>query len=129
MFVAGQVTSRPCSTQRRSSASTSSIQIDIHTPLLPHSSPSGPNVISDSLLPRPPWPSSQRKISHSPEQTPPNVGGSPQPHDFSPPSFANQSKLSLMLETFRMGLILFACIAVRSEEHTSELQSRGLISY
>src|SRR6059058_4639126 len=92
-------------------ASTSSTHTDIHTPLSPHSSPLGPKVIGESLRPRPPWPSSQRKISHAPETTPPKAGGSPQSHPFFHPSFSNHAKLSRMLETLRMGVIRLASIA------------------
>src|SRR5437899_3040182 len=63
-----------------------------------------------SLLPRPPWPFSHRKISHSPEQTPPKDGGSPQSHAFFHPSFSNHAKLSRILETFRIGFSRFAII-------------------
>src|SRR5204863_1523374 len=93
MSVGGHVTSRPCSRQRRWTASTSSTQIDIHVPLSAESSPSGPNVFLRTLLPRPPWAFSHRKISHSPEQTPPKSGGVPQSHAFFHPSFSNQEKL------------------------------------
>src|SRR6266571_5650026 len=48
-----------------------------------------------------PW---QRKISDLPLQTAPNVGGSPQSHAFSQPSFENHSKLSTMLETLSIGV-------------------------
>src|SRR5262245_57109499 len=99
MSVGGQVTSRPCSRQWRWTASTSSTQIDIQAPLSAVSSPSGPNVLFTPPLPRPPCPSSHRKISQSPENTAPNVGGSPQSQAFFHPSFSNQSKLSAMSET------------------------------
>src|SRR5229473_1013612 len=95
-------------------ASTSSTQIDIQTPLSEVSSPSSPNVVGTSLLPRPPCPPSQRKISHSPEQTPPKVGGSPQSHPFFHPKRSNQAKLSRMFETFRIGVSRFACMAALS---------------
>ena len=104
MSVGGHVISRPCSTQRRCTASTSSTQIDIHAPLSAASSPSGPNVRSTALRPLPPWPSWHRKISHSPEQTPPNVGGVPQSQPFFHPRRSNHAKLSWMSETFRMGV-------------------------
>src|SRR5262249_52159009 len=104
MSVGGQVISKPCSRQRRCTASTSSTHIDIHTPLSAESSPSGPNVILRELLPRPPWAFWQRKISQSPEQTPPNVGGLPQSHPFFHPSFSNQAKLCWIFETLRIGV-------------------------
>ena len=59
---------------------------------------------STALRPRPPWSSWHRKISHSPEQTPPNVGGVPQSQPFFHPSRSNHAKLSSMFETFRMGI-------------------------
>src|SRR5712672_3165535 len=95
---------------RRWTASTSSTHIDIQTPLSPLSSPLGPNVIREAPLPRPPCPSSHRNISQVPEQTPPNVGGCPQSHPFVHPSFSNHLKLCWMLETFKMGVSLFAFI-------------------
>ena len=55
------------------------------------------------LLPRPPCPFWQRKISQEPEQTPPKLGGVPQSQAFSHPSFSNQAKLAWMSETFRIG--------------------------
>src|SRR5262245_13068356 len=124
MLVGGQVTSRPCARHRWWTASTSSTQIDIHTPLSAHSSPSGPNVILISLLPRPPCPPSHRKISNSPEQTAPNVGGSPQSQAFFHPSFSNHAKLSWMFETFRIGVKPLACMVrfyCRSAKEKSEV--------
>src|SRR2546428_8580486 len=44
---------------------------------------------------------SHRKISHAPEHTPPNVGGSPRSQPLVQPSFSNQAKLAWRLETFR----------------------------
>jgi len=61
-------------------------------------------------LPRPPWPPSHRKIWHSPEQTPPKVGSSPQPQLNSQPSFSNHSTLDLKSETFNIGVSPFAFI-------------------
>src|SRR5262249_16908626 len=81
-------------------ASTSSTQIDIHTPLSVDSLPPGPNVCLNSLLPRPPCPFLQRKISQSPEHTPPKVTGWPNPNLFATPatrtrrSFAQHPKRS-----------------------------------
>src|SRR6516164_3420969 len=91
-------------------ASTSSTHMDIHTPLSPHSSPEGPNVILCSPLPRPPCPPSQRKISHSPEQTPPKVGGVPHSQALIQPSFSNQAKLCWIFDTFRIGFRRFVSI-------------------
>src|SRR5260370_14178892 len=108
MSVGGHATSRPCCRHRRWTASTSSTQIDIHTPLSAVSSPPGPKVAFTPPLPRPPWAPSQRKISHSPEQTPPKVGGSPQSQPFFHPSFSNQRKLSARLDSFRIGVSLLA---------------------
>src|SRR6185295_2967109 len=79
----------------------------IHVPLSADSSPSGPKVIPVPL-PRPPWPFSHKKISQSPEQTPPKSGGSPHSHAFFHPSFSNHAKLSAMLDTFRIGVNRFA---------------------
>src|SRR6476659_6934409 len=100
----------PCSRQWRLMASTLSTHIDIHTPFFSSSSP--PNVVGMSLLPRPPCPSWQRKISQLPEQTPPNVEGVPQSHPFFHPSRSNQAKLSSMLETLRMGVIRCASMGL-----------------
>src|SRR4051794_1600820 len=74
----------------------------IQTPLSP-ASPC-PLVVGRPLLPRPPCAPWQRKISHSPEQTAPKVGGLPQSKPFVQPSFSNQAKLSMMSETFRIGV-------------------------
>ena len=38
------------------------------------------------------------------EQTPPNVGGLSHSHPFCQPSFSNQAKLCVTLETFKMGV-------------------------
>src|ERR1700719_1543623 len=97
--------------QFRCSTSTSSTQTEIHTPLSADSSPSGPNVALLSPFPRPPCPFWHRNISQCPEQTPPNVGGLPQPQAFCHPNSSNHVKLSTMLETLRMGLSRLPCIA------------------
>src|SRR5688572_4022980 len=91
MSVGGIATSMPCSTQVRCTESTSSTQIDIH-------------------VPAPPWPFRQRKISHSPEPTLPNVGGAPQSQHFVQPSLSNHAKLWRMSDTLRMGVIALACM-------------------
>src|SRR5215813_9457053 len=96
--------------------STSSTQIDIQTPL---SSVWSSPVVLLPLLPRPPWAPSHRKISYSPEQTPPQVGGSPQCHPFFHPSFSNQAKLSRMSETFKIGVRRLASMA---EAYANEAQ-------
>src|SRR5215510_12094577 len=114
MSVGGHVTSSPCSRHRWCAASTSSTQIDIHTPFSAASSPSEPNVFVRVLLPRPPWAFKQRKISQSPEHTPPNVAGSPQSQPFCHPSFSNQAKLFWKSETFRIGVNRLASIALFS---------------
>src|SRR4030095_607660 len=106
------------------SASTSSTQIDIHTPLSEVSSPSGPNVETSAPLPRPPWPSWQRKISHWPEQTPPNVGGVPQSQPFVQPSFSNHAKLSRMFETLRIGVSLRAFMGPSLEREAAAFRGR-----
>src|SRR3989442_3803812 len=93
-------------------ASTSSTQIDIQTPLSAVSSPSGPKVICTPPLPRPPWAPWHRKTSHSPEQTPPKVGGLPQSQPFFHPSFSNQRKLSVMSDTFKIGVSLLASMPI-----------------
>src|SRR5882724_385971 len=100
-----------CSRQWRWTASTSSTQIDILKPPSCDSSSPMPNVAVLEPLPRPPCPSWQRKISQSPEQTPPNVGGSPQSHPFFQPSFSNHAKLSRILDTSRIGTKRWASIA------------------
>src|SRR5262245_61968781 len=104
MFVGGQVISMPRSTQRLCTASTSSTHIDIQTPFSSASFELGLNCIGKPVLPRPPCPPSQRKISDLSQQTPPNVGGLPQSQPFCQPSFSNHSKLCLMLETFKIGV-------------------------
>src|SRR5262245_35590353 len=86
--------------------------MDIQTPLSPHSSPSGPNVIFEGPLPRPPCAPSHRKISQFPEQTPPNVGGSPQSQALSHPSFSNHAKLCWISDTLSIGVSRCAFIAV-----------------
>src|SRR5256885_11828999 len=78
--------------------------MDIHAPLSPDWSPFGPNVMLAAPFPRPPCPFRHRKISQSPEQTPPKPGGSPQSHDFFHPSFSNHVKLSRIFETLRIGV-------------------------
>src|SRR6185295_14591653 len=75
------------------------------------SSPAYPNVFASPPLPRPPWPSRQRKISDSPEQTPPNVGGLPQSQPFFQPSFSNQATLCSMFETLTIGISRFASMS------------------
>src|SRR3982751_2945681 len=82
--------------------------MDIQTPLSALSSPLGPKVMRASPLPRPPCPSSHRNISHSPEQTPPNVAGLPQSQVLDHPSCSNHSKLCRMFETFKIGVRRFA---------------------
>src|SRR5262252_3898509 len=104
MSVGGQATSRPRAMHSLCTASTSSTQTDIHTPLSAAESPSGPKVILTPPLPRPPCAPLHRKIRHSPERTQPKVGGVPQSQSFAHPSFANQRKLSSMLDTFRIGV-------------------------
>jgi hypothetical protein len=88
--------------------------MDIQTPWSSESSLSGPNVVGDELRPRPPCPPSQRKISHSPEQTPPKLGGSPHSQPFFQPSYSNQAKLARMSETLRIGVSAFAITRSRS---------------
>src|SRR5688572_5021598 len=90
--------------------STSPTHIDIQTPLSPVSLPSSPKVILFEPLPRPPCASWHKKIWHSPEQIPPNVGSSPQAQLNSQPSFSNQATLSLKSETFNIGVSAFAFI-------------------
>src|SRR5262245_17657154 len=109
-FVGGMVTSIPSSRQCRWTASTSSTQIDIQTPLSPASP--WPFVVGSATLRPPPCAPWHRKISHSPEQTDPNVGGLLQSKPFFQPSFSNQAKLSTMSETFRIGVTAFASMAV-----------------
>src|SRR5688572_24667377 len=84
--------------------------MDIQAPLSPVSSPFGPNVLLCAPLPRPPCAPSHRKISQSPEQTPPNEGGLPQSQAFVHPSFSNHAKLCSMFETFRIGVKRLAFI-------------------
>src|ERR1041385_7276204 len=54
MSVGGKVISNPRATHSRWTASTSSTQSDIQTPLSPTWSPVGPNVIAAGPLPPPP---------------------------------------------------------------------------
>ena len=105
----------PCATQFAWILSTSSTQTVIHTPRSPvWDAPPSP---VDALLPlpRPPWAPRQRKISHSPEPTEPNVGGEPQSHFLIQPSLPNQAKLSSMFDTFRIGVIAFAYMGAASK--------------
>src|SRR5687768_7622358 len=88
--------------------STSSTQIEIQTPFSAESSPPGPNVLANALLPLPPCPFSHRKISHSPEQTPPKWGGVPHSQPLVQPRRSNQAKLSTIFDTFRIGVSRFA---------------------
>src|SRR5262245_48240571 len=116
MSVGGHVISRPCSRHCLWTASTSSTHMEIHTPLSPVSFPPRLNVILSSPLPRPPCAPWQRKISQSPEQTPPNVGGLPQSQAFCHPSFSNHAKLCWMSETLSIGVSPLACIAFPFEQ-------------
>jgi len=59
-------------------------------------------------LPRPPWPRTQRKISHSPDPPAPKVGGVPQSQHFLQPHFSNHAKLAEMSDTFSIGVTCFA---------------------
>src|SRR5580704_11711527 len=111
MFVGGKVTSNPAATHCLWTSSTSSTHTDIHTPLSAVSSPSGPNVKIFAPLPRLPCPPRQRKISHSPEPTDPNVGGVPQSQHFFQPHFSNHAMLATMSETFKIGVTCLAYIA------------------
>src|SRR6516165_1251983 len=86
--------------------------MDIHTPLSRHSSPKGPNVMWLSPFPRPPCPPWHRKISHLPEHTPPNPGGSPHSQAFVHPSFSNQATLCAQSETFKIGVSPFASMGL-----------------
>src|SRR5262249_33799568 len=47
-----------------------------------------------------------------PEQTEPNVGGLPQSKPLVQPSFSNQAKLSMMSDTFRIGVTACASMVV-----------------
>ncbi len=88
-------------------ASTSSTQMDIQTPL---SLSSEVKVSVLVPLPRPPWPSWQRKISTLPLLTAPNPGGSPQSQSFFHPSLSNHAMLSAKFETFNIGVTPCAII-------------------
>src|SRR6185436_10195169 len=69
-----------------------------------------------------------RKISHSPEHTPPKEGGSPQSQALVQPSCSNHAKLARMAETLRMGVMRWACTArcyARSARRGSRVGSRG----
>src|SRR5258708_39914464 len=123
--VGGQVISSPCSTQCLWISSTLSTQIDIQTPLSSESD--SPKVVGRSLFPRPPCPFWQRKISQWPEQTPPNVGGSPQSQPFFQPRRSNQAKLSWMFETFRIGVIRFANMTPPDVEGHRDIHRETLI--
>src|SRR5580700_4314894 len=111
MSVGGKTTSRPSATHCLWTSSTSATHTDIHTPLSAVSSPSGPNVEVFAPLPRPPCPPRQRKISHSPDPTAPNVGGVPQSQHFFQPHFSNHAKLAAMSDTFKIGVMAFAYMA------------------
>src|ERR1700731_1319257 len=108
MSAGGKVTSSPAATHCLWTSSTSLTHTDIQTPLSAVSSPSGPNVEAFAPLPWPPWPPTQRKISHSPDPTAPKVGGVPQSQHFLQPHFSNQAKLAEMSDTFSMGVTCFA---------------------
>jgi hypothetical protein len=82
----------------------------------------GTEVIFTPPLPRPPWAPWHKKISHSPEQTPPKVGGSPHSQPFFQPSFSNQPKLSAMSDTFKIGVSLLASMLITP-------QARGATHY
>src|SRR6266700_5575424 len=104
MSVGAKVTSNPAARQFLWTSSTSSTHTDIHAPLSPASSPSTVKVVVFSPLPRPPWAPWQRKISHSPDPTAPNVGGVPQSQHLLQPHFSNQAKLAVMSDTFNIGV-------------------------
>src|SRR5262249_33528052 len=89
-------------------ASTSSTHTDIQAPLSAVSSPPGPKVAAFAPRPRLPCPPRQRKISHSPDPTDPNVGGVPQSQHFLQPHFSNHAKLAALSDTFRIGVMAFA---------------------
>src|SRR5690242_7921137 len=108
MSVGGNVTSSPAATHCLWTSSASATHTDIHAPLSAVSSPPGPNVAVFAPRPRPPCPPWQRKISHSPEPTAPNVGGVPQSQSFFQPHFSNHAKLAAMSDTFRIGVTAFA---------------------
>jgi hypothetical protein len=108
MSCGANVTSRPAATHSLCTASTSSTQTDIQTPLSPASSPSFWNVVVFAPRPRPPCAPLQRKISHSPEPMAPNVGGVPESQSFFHPHFSNHAKLAAMSDTFNIGVMAFA---------------------
>src|SRR5215475_13095149 len=81
-------------------------------------------VVRFEPLPRPPCAPSQRKISHSPEPTAPNVGGVPQSQHFFQPHFSNHAKLAAISVTFRIGVIALAFIA---RKHTTRFWSCDLL--
>ncbi len=111
MSVGAKVTSNPAARQFLWTSSTSSTHTDIHAPLSPASSPSTVKVVVFAPLPRPPCAPAQRKISHSPEPTAPNVGGVPQSQHFLQPHFSNHAKLAAMSDTFNIGVTCFAFIS------------------
>src|SRR5215467_7822211 len=98
------VMSRPASTQTLCTASTSSTQTDIQTPLSIESSSTPENVVRFAPLPRPPWAPRHRKISHLPEHTAPNVAGVPQSQPFCQPHFSNHANVATRSETLRIGV-------------------------
>src|SRR5215467_15914381 len=98
------VMSRPASTQTLCTASTSSTQTDIQTPLSIESSSTPENVVRFAPLPRPPCAPRHRKISHLPEQTAPKVGGVPQSQAFCHPHLSNHANVAGMSETLRIGV-------------------------
>src|SRR6267378_5482256 len=108
MSAGGNVTSSSAATHCLWASSTSLTHTDIQTPLSAVWSPSGPNVETFAPLPRPPWPPTQRKISHSPDPTAPKVGGVPQSQHFLQPHFSNHAKLAEMSDTFSIGVTCFA---------------------
>jgi hypothetical protein len=122
MSVGGKVTSSPAPTHCLWTSSTSSTHTDIHTPRSAVSSPSGPNVEVFAPLPRLPWPPWQRKISHSPDPTAPNVGGVPQSQHFFQPHFSNHAKLAGTSDTFKIGVM---CFASMGRKHTTHRLRRG----
>ncbi len=104
----GNVTSSPAARHCLWTSSTSLTHTDIQAPLSAVWSPPGPNVEAFAPLPRPPWPPTQRKISHSPDPTAPKVGGVPQSQHFLQPHFSNHAKLAEMSDTFSIGVTCFA---------------------
>jgi hypothetical protein len=125
MSVGGKTTSSPSATHCLCTSSTSATHTDIQTPLSVVSSPSGPNVELFAPLPRPPCAPRQRKISHSPDPTAPNVGGVPQSQHFFQPHFSNHAKLSAMSDTFKIGVMCFASIGAEAY-HAPRLLTGGV---